>query len=329
MIQPVEMRKTLPITLHGGGVSTTTEVWEMLSASRDGDIDRVTRLLSQRPELCTCQYNYTHPLHFAVREGHLPLVRALLERGALDPGYKTYPFGDSLLTIAQDRGRDDIVELIQRAIASPGLTHKWVDVGVIDYEQDEEERRFDKALHKGDLEEAHRLLEDRPELARNEMSSWAEGALMMPAKNGNRAMLELLMDFGAQVPTLSKWARFYYFVHDDIAAFLLDHGMSARHMSWQGVTLLHDMAQAGDVTKARLLLAHGADIEAIDDEYRATPLGMAARWGRREMVAFLLERGADPNKAGATWSAPLAWARKKDHADIARDLIAAGAVAGT
>ena len=142
---------------------------------------------------------------------------------------------------------------------------------------------------------------------------------MMPAKSRNRPLLELLMRFGAQVPALSKWGRFYYFVHDDIAAFLLENGMSPRHMSWHGVTLLHDMAQSGDVAKARLLLDHGADINAVDDEYRTTPLGMAARWGQRKMVALLLERGADPNKAGAAWSTPLAWAQKKGHGAIAAD----------
>lgn len=86
------------------------------------------------------------------------------------------------------------------------------------------------------------------------------------------------------------------------------------------------MAQSGAVTKARLLLDHGADINAVDDEYRTTPLGMAARWGQRKMVALLLERGADPNRAEAAWSTPLAWAQKKGHGAIAADLRAAGAV---
>jgi uncharacterized protein len=49
-------------------------------------------------------------------------------------------------------------------------------------------------------------------------------------------------------------------------------------------------------------------------------LGYAARWGRREMVALLLDRGADLNKSGAPWATPLAWARKKGHADIEADL---------
>ena len=139
-------------------------------------------------------------------------------------------------------------------------------------------------------------------------------------------MLELLMRFGAQVPAITKWERVYYFVHDDIASFLLESGMSPGHMSWQHVTLLHDMAQNGDIAKARLLIDHGADLNAVDEEYRTTPLGMAARWGRREMTAFLLERGADPNRTGSTWSSPLAWAQRKGHKSIAQDLLAAGAV---
>jgi uncharacterized protein len=181
-------------------------------------------------------------------------------------------------------------------------------------------------VHGGELQEVERLLDGRPELARNDLSSWAEGVLMMPAKARNRPIVELLLRFGAQVPALSKWGRFYYFRNDDIAALLLENGMSAGHMSWQRVTLLHDMAQSGDIAKARLLLGHGADINAIDDEYRTTPLGLAARWGHRDVVRFLIERGADPNRAGAPWSTPLAWAHKKGHAAIATDLSAAGAL---
>ena len=85
------------------------------------------------------------------------------------------------------------------------------------------------------------------------------------------------------------------------------------------------MAQDGDLAKARLLLDHGADIDVVDEEYRSTPLGMAARWGQQEMVALLLERGADPNRSGAPWSTPLAWARKKGHTKIEAALRQAGA----
>jgi ankyrin repeat protein len=138
-------------------------------------------------------------------------------------------------------------------------------------------------------------------------------------------MLELLMRYEARVPDLSKWGARYYFKHYEIAAFLLGNGMNPNHMNWRRFTLLHDMAYVGDVQKARLLLDHGAEINPIDDDYCSTPLGYAARWSRREMVAFLIDRGAEMNKADAPWATPLAWARKRGHADIEADLLQAGA----
>ena len=103
------------MTLHGGAMSTTSEVWEMLSATRAGDLDRVTQLILKRPELTTCQYNYTPPLHFAVREGHLALVKTLIAHDAYDSNYKSYPFGDTLLTMAEDREYDEIVACLKNA----------------------------------------------------------------------------------------------------------------------------------------------------------------------------------------------------------------------
>ena len=325
MLAPIEMRRALPMTLHGSGVTMTTEVWSMLTASEAGDLEQVARLVAHRPELRTCQFNYTSPLYFAVREGHVALVKELVAAGAFDPSYKTYPFGDDLLTMARDREYDEIVRILEDAARDPELAKTWSETGNIDYRQDTKQARFDRALHESKLREVDRLLTARPDLATNEWSSWAEGVLMMPAKKRDFRVLDLLLRRGAQVPDLSKWGRFYYFKHADVAQLLLESGMSARHQTWQRVTLLHDMAQSGDLVKARLLLEHGADIDAVDDEYRSTPLGFAARWGQTAMVAWLLERGADANRAGAAWSTPLAWARKKGHGDIERALVAAGA----
>jgi ankyrin repeat protein len=105
----------------------------------------------------------------------------------------------------------------------------------------------------------------------------------------------------------------------------MERGMDPNHRNWRRFTLLHDMAFTGDVRKAALLLDHGAEFNAIDDEYQSTPLGYAAHFGKRDMVALLLERGADPNKSGASWATPLAWARKKGQAEIESDLLHAGA----
>jgi ankyrin repeat protein len=84
------------------------------------------------------------------------------------------------------------------------------------------------------------------------------------------------------------------------------------------------MAADGELNKARLLLDHGADIDAIDEEYRSTPLGVAARRGQHALVDLLLQRGADPLASGAPWAAPLAWAEKKGHRQIVETLRAWG-----
>jgi len=101
--------------------------------------------------------------------------------------------------------------------------------------------------------------------------------------------------------------------------------MNPNHMNWRRVTLLHDLAFKGEPQKAQLLLDYGAELNPIDEEYYSTPLGFAARWGQRDIVALLLERGADANQAGAPWAKPLAWAHKKGHAETAADLQQAGA----
>ncbi|HEV8590756.1 MAG TPA: ankyrin repeat domain-containing protein [Pyrinomonadaceae bacterium] len=326
MRKPVEMETAYPIELHDGVVATTIDVWEMLNASLSGDLRRVSELVEQIPGLLTCQFDYTSPIHFAVREGHYELVRYFVEAGALDPGYWVHPFKDPLVSVAFARGFDEIARYLVRSLEDPTRSRAWGDTGKIDFLKDDARIRFQQLVDEGKHSDVEAMLEERPDLALDKVAFWGEGILCMPAKNGDRRMLELLMRHDAWIPELSKWGARYYFKDLETGKFLLEAGMNPNHMNWREFTLLHDMAFTGDVEKARLLLDHGADFDAIDDEYSSTPLGYAARWGNREIVSLLLKRGADPNKAGAPWATPLAWAIKKGHAEIETDLRHAGAV---
>jgi ankyrin repeat protein len=310
------MKLELPMDIANGNTSTTIKVWEILMASRDGNLEKVKELVNECPDLIYAQYNYTPPIHFAVREGHIELVKYLLDNGAHDPTYKIYPFLDNLITIAEDRNYHEIASLLQQYAANPSLQKFKGDNGKIHYNRSEAELEFEKAVDKEDIEKTETLLKKDPKLALDKTFFWGEGILMRPAKEGNQKLMELLMSYGARVPSISKWPQFYYFERFDSAEFLLEKGMNPNHMTWHHVTLLHDMAQKGNIPKAELLIKHGAEVNALEEEYHSTPLGMAARWGHVEMVKFLLHYGADPGKSSAAWSTPLKWAIKKGHTEI-------------
>lgn len=533
-IRPIELASSRSVQLPTGGVAPGDAVWEVFLAARAGDLHAVEKLVARYPGIERVEYNYTPPIHFAVREGHVELVRFLVGHGA-DLAYTTYPFGDSLVTMADDREHHEVGRLLRSVLArrfalaegtnailaaardgdlarvqaeiarNPRLArastdtgetalHLAVERGALDvvtalldagadadairgdgykpvhcaymrtwragvtrdqarvladtllargarytifvaalagdlrfvrdalqrdssfanfedtchhrpisaaarrgdlemvrlllehgadpnlpeegaprghalwdavYHRQHEmarllvahgadpnamvessgtpmgharkdpelfellaahgghlestdEERLERLIGEGNLAEVERVLQRRPDLVHNECAFWSEGLLAGPASAPNRDMVALLLRHGARVPTVTKWGRYYYFKHTEMVAFLLDHGMSPHHMNWHRTTILHHVAADGDLAQARLLLDHGADIDAIDEEYRSTPLGMAARWGRLEMVTFLLDRGANADAAATPWATPQAWARRKGHGTIER-----------
>ncbi len=93
--------------------------------------------------------------------------------------------------------------------------------------------------------------------------------------------------------------------------------MNPSQPDWLRVTPLHSFARKGDVENAAIFLDHGADLHARDEDICSTPLGWAAKFGKRLMVEFLLRRGAKPNLPDdPPWATPLAWATQRGHHQI-------------
>ena len=76
MTQPDALKKSEPLTWSTG---IGTDVWELIGACIQGDLEEVKRLVAKDPTLARCHYNYRKPLYFAVRENQLAVTEFLLE----------------------------------------------------------------------------------------------------------------------------------------------------------------------------------------------------------------------------------------------------------
>ena len=112
----------------------------------------------------------------------------------------------------------------------------------------------------------------------------------------------------------------------DIATFLIvDHSQNVNAWSFDPEeTPLHVSSRRGYVEIARVLLKHGADIEARDcKDY--SPLDHVAREGYVELAQVLLEHGADVNAQGIQRCTPLYWASNEGQLAVAEVLLSHGA----
>src|SRR5688572_14714867 len=109
MIQPESLKSDeYQPWSRGRGV----EVWAMLCAAITGDLETIKTLVARDPNLVTCEFEYFQPVRFAVRENHRAVVEFLLEQRA-GPAYES---GDSLLTIARDRGYLELADFFESTL---------------------------------------------------------------------------------------------------------------------------------------------------------------------------------------------------------------------
>lgn len=177
-----------------------------------------------------------------------------------------------------------------------------------------------------------------------------ESVLMTAARTGSPDVVGMLLDAGADPnatgtrgQTALMWAAAQK--HSDTVRLLVERGadVDARSESWSQLmaipphsepanqqmvphganTALLFAARVGDLESARILVAAGSDLNATD-AWGVTPTVYAAHSGFRELAEFFVDSGADPNIAGAGFSA-LHLAILRRDGELARILLEHGA----
>lgn len=294
-------------------------------ASAKGDLERVRELLDRDPSLANRVSDYGSyylgcgaPIKNAAAQGHIEVVRLLLERGA-DPNLPEEgiaPRGHALYSAVANR-HYDIAKLLLEHGAYPNVdvesSADTLSRAIMNHDQPMIDllcsygaaRNVDILAYYNDLQTAAAVFAANPKLADDPGAFGSAGD----------AFMELMLRYQPDLPqrvTVTKSPQ--------MTKRLFQMGMDPSRPDWLRITPLHRFAEMGDVENAALFLDHGADIDARDEQINSTPLGWAAKFGKPLMVEYLLKRGARPLPDDPEWATPLAWATRRGHDRVAQIL---------
>jgi hypothetical protein len=122
-------------------------------------------------------------------------------------------------------------------------------------------------------------------------------ALQLAVWGGNEAVVQLLVDKGADVKTIDNDGKTVLHLaaeegNEAVVQLLVDKGADVKTKDDGGKTVLHWAAFRGNKAAVRLLVDLGADVKAIDNNGR-TVLHSAAEEGNEAVVQLLVDLGAD------------------------------------
>jgi ankyrin repeat protein len=289
----------------------------MFHEVESGDVEAVRVLLDKDPGLIRSRDKdgYTM-LHRAAQQGHLQLMKLLIDKGA--PVDERSHDGSNLTSLHLAANEDQIATVKL-------LLEKGAD---IDARGKGERYKGWSALafaswnnYKGLVE---LLIEKGAPLKgfkRDKINP-----LWFPVYKGHKEITELLLAKGAvvDVPGSKAWGTLHIAVekgYPELVQVLLEHGADVNRVAY-GKTPLSVMIYWKRDHKeiTRLLLAHGAEVNTIN-YYRETPLHQAARYGFPGSAELLLQNGAKPNIISDMGSTPLGLADRNGRKAVVRLLL--------
>jgi ankyrin repeat protein len=283
------------------------------------------------------------PLHAAAARGSVVLVEMLLRKGAVaarrDAGERTP------LDLAEEHRHRTVADLLRHpsrvrrdhstsrlAYDAEGRPFRPADLAAFSVLS---RNRLVGAAH-FDFEQTRAVVQRHPDLALA-VASTDESAVEACAHTGRLPIVDFLLDHGAPYSLPTAVMR-----HDlPRARALLDEDALRIHERGPHdfALLWYPVIGGGLLEMAELLLERGAEVER-QHFLGTTALHYAARQGQPDMVALLLDHGADPERLGRKFATrgdsgdggatslgatPLQLAEEQGHGDVVRLLRQRGA----
>ncbi len=275
-------------TLLDEGAQLDPQATDLYMATRDGDLPMVVLLLGAGADVNFYRVGRDRPLRAAVLGGHEALARALLDAGARvnDPS----GFNETALHGVAHQGNVAMVRLL--------LGVEGIDVNVLThYER--------TPLHLAAMEGHEAVVLELlgfEGVRVDVIDRGGETALHHAAAGGYEGMVRGLLDAGASVLAVNNFEQTALHLavkagDEAIVTLLLAAGAAVGGVDYMGDSPFLIAVKEGNVAIARRLRDAGANIKAKTQD-GLDALQLAARHGRADMIAFLLEVGFRTDAVG-------------------------------
>mmetsp|Transcript_12586 Transcript_12586/g.35359 ORF Transcript_12586/g.35359 Transcript_12586/m.35359 type:complete len:389 (+) Transcript_12586:68-1234(+) len=289
-------------------------------AASNGHVELVRLLVEAGAEVNKPADGGITALHFATMAGHLKVARLLVEEAGVDLDPVTSS-GMTPLHVAAQEGWVELVRLLLEAGAAVNLGTSSQCLAPIVL-----------AASKGHAEVVRVLVAEGGAEVDRPTEEGATG-LHLAAQNGHPEAARMLMEAGADVDKVTAGGHTPLHVAAEhgrleVARLLVEAGADVALMPADGFPPLQTAARAGNTDVAQLLLEEaGADINQPGEApHGSTPLNSAVGGGHQETALFLLDRGARLGENLSFWQRSQLQARLVDWQQSSRSRMAASIV---
>ena len=273
----------------------------LINAARNADREGVRRLVQEKADVNATEPDGTTALHWASYRDDVESAELLIKAGANVNAAND--LGATPLWTASLNGSAAMVRRLLQAGANPNATLLLGETPLM------------VAARSGNADVVQQLVTRGANV--NARATRGQTALMWAVAQKHPDVVKVLLANRADVHTRSEsWNQM---------EAVSPHGVPEynREIPYGKNTALMFAARVGDLESARLLVAAGANVND-EDAWGISVVTLATHSGFVDLVEFLLDKGADPNRSAAGF-APLHEAIMRRDGPLVRTLLAHGA----